>query len=59
MNNVTLVCFAVVFIGVGLSVASLATPYWIQLNFSFNVVCAFAVASVVLSLPSFFAGCQL
>ena len=36
MNSVTLVCFALVLIGVGLSVASLATPYWIHWNFDYD-----------------------
>ncbi|XP_065839062.1 lens fiber membrane intrinsic protein-like [Oscarella lobularis] len=87
MNGVAVVCFALVFVGVGLSVASLVTPYWIQWKFKYrdtiyqhnglwkfcqdgncttsctsdiprlgvtlHVVRAFAVASVLLSLPVF------
>ena len=36
MNNITVICFAVVFIGVALSVASLATPHWMQFDFYSN-----------------------
>ena len=36
MNGVAVVCFALVFVGVGLSVASLVTPYWIQWKFKYR-----------------------
>ena len=34
MKSVVLVCFALVLIGVGLSVTSLATPYWLHWNYN-------------------------